>query len=230
MELKNALAEWNTATKNLPSTGSGLLKTNHPLCRVEIFLKPALAKNPAVVRDFKKDTVDLQEIQNQLTHVYVDADKSWQFKLAHEKDPKKQAANKAIFETVLKCLHGILEALARQIKADNDLRDGVNKALDNVFKTGDYLVHSPNFADAKQKEKLLTDAIKHYDSLTVHNESWKGPAPRYWPKETKVMEIVGKIAKLAEHLVTALLKTQANLVDEDRREMKKWLQQIHVQV
>ena len=223
VELKNALSEWNTVLKPLPSVGGGWSRTSHPLCRVEIFLKPALAKNLSVVRDFQKDISDLQELLTQFTKVLADAKQSWTRQQANEQDPKK----KAVLEKIFDCLHGILEALARRIEEDNHLRGDLNKALANIVKVGGLLAGAPDYKDAIKKEKDLTEAIKKYDSLTTKSTSWNGPTPKYLPKDGRPV-VLADLEKLTKQFVLFHLKGQANYVDKGRNDLRGLLKKIHM--
>jgi hypothetical protein len=226
MELKNAMAEWNTVTKLLPLAGDQLTRKG-TLGKVDIFLKPAVEKNPSVVREFGKDIAWLQHILNQLTQAFADANTHWTIFLAHEKDPKKKAADKAVVDKVLNCLHGMLEALARQIKLDNDLQDQLNAALKKILIVGDTFVKAP-FKDNMEK---LNKAIQELESLTTKSQSWNGPLPKYMPKDPNFLTIPEELGKLAWVLVGAQLKAMANVVDDKRNEFNKkcqLLKAVHV--
>jgi hypothetical protein len=217
MELKNALAEWHTATKPLPSADV----RSHPLVRVEIFLKPALAKNPSVVREFARDIKELQEILKQLTHVYTDAESGWKRKQANENDAKKKAADKAVYDKVLHCLHGILEALARQIQADGDLQDHVNAALKNILERGGDFMQD----HAEDSMKSLKKAFDELQSLTVKSQNWNGP-PRYWPKDPNFLVLPKQLYDSAFVFRGHVLKTQAHFYEKDRDDFKSKYQKL----
>jgi len=219
IELNNALGAWTTTTKSQKN----VLHINV----VTMTLQGALQKNPWVVRDFEHDIKRLQGALGTLTKTFTLLDGAWKREAAAEKDPKTKAAKEAYSDKARNCLHAILETLAKQIWAGQQLRTHLNTALANIRKSGDAFVNSSD-NDLERTKKTLENAIKQYDALTTKSQNWHGPTVKYWSNSQ--LEVIGGLGELAFNLSGARLKKQANMVDRDTRDMKDMLKHLVVHV